>query len=110
MATITRPGRFVALQWTRGKGYYNAHKHERPIPWREFKDGLRQPPEVAKARYTSYLLSWSLHHNELPAAHELSQTVGIGEAILRDVDRLMREAISTLEEAKDVKKKRGKKR
>jgi len=113
MEEFTSEARFQTLQWTRGKGYWGAHQHPVAFPFRDFRAHfVREPMEIIKSRYVSYLISWVLFHDKTPKAADISRTAG--EEILGIVAGKMQEELTRLDDMKGAKQKgstkRGKKR
>ena len=95
MADITSQERFIALQWKRGKGYYEAHTHQRPFKWELFNQALKElEPHLSKiqrsCRYRAYLLSWRLHWPQEPLeAADVSSFADRGEMIMGRLEQMV---------------------
>lgn len=107
MSNVTSEAGFQTLKWQRGKGYWGAHQHPVVFPFRDFRVHFtREPMEIIKARYVSYLISWVLFHDKTPKATDISKTAG--EEILEIVAGKMQEELSRLDDMKGAKPKKRK--
>ena len=108
MDDFTSEAKFQTLKWQRGKGYWGAHEHPVVFPFKDFRVHFtREPIDMVKSRYVSYLISWVLFHDKTPKAEDISRTAG--EKILAIVAGKMQEELTRLDDMKGAKTK-GKKR
>ena len=107
---------FITLQWQRGKGYYNAHEHDTPIIWESFNEALKaQQPGLTKVqrskRYGAYLLSFALHHMNMPlTVTDVSTDTTRGLKILDAHTKRLNQTLEYMKEMKSVKGKQTKTR
>jgi len=96
-------------QWTRGKGYYNAHNHKLPLLWSGFHPAFCNRKERTE-RYITYLLSWLLHHKLWPKHLELHPDPVFQDAFLTRVTRRYKQEMTRREEESGPKKRSKAKR